>query len=318
MIHTQFSVPIKNFRSDSGGEYLSNSFRQFLTSEGTLALLMCPGAHTQNGAAERKHRHVIENVRTLLISSFVPSHFLCEAVSTIVCLINRQPSSELSGKTPGEVLFRTPRYDHLRVFGCTCYVLLASCERTKLTVQSMECVFLGYSPEHKGYRCYDPSSHRIRISHYVSFNENRPFFYNSHIHLLFLHSPPLSCAFLPAMLIQLGLHLSLHHRLPHPHLMFSFPLQILLPQHPLHTSLLNHQLPKPTFVVLALVPRLVLMVNPLLMFVLTMMTLQLFLMIYKLLMGHNLLMLPNHQGYHLRDRSTIEPLDPMDFVVLLL
>jgi hypothetical protein len=52
----------------------------------------------------------------------------------------------------------------------------------------------------------------------------------------------------------------------------------------------NHQLPKPTFVVLALVPWLVMMVNLLLMLVLTMMTLRLFLMIYRLLMGHNLLM----------------------------
>lgn len=34
------------------------------------------------------------------------------------------------------------------------------------------------------------------------------------------------------MLIHLCLHLPLHHRLPHPHLMFSFPLQILLPQQP--------------------------------------------------------------------------------------
>ena len=56
MIHIQFSTPIKVFRSDSGGEYLSDVFCQFLSSEGTLAQLSCPGAHAQNSVAERKHR----------------------------------------------------------------------------------------------------------------------------------------------------------------------------------------------------------------------------------------------------------------------
>jgi len=134
MIHIQFSTPIKVFRSDSGGEYLSSAFRQFWASEGTLPQLSCSGAHAQNGVTERKHHHLIETARTLLISSFVPYHFWGNAISTAIYLINRQPSSKLSGKCPGQVLFGiSPRYDHLRVYGCTCYVLLAPHEWTKLT-----------------------------------------------------------------------------------------------------------------------------------------------------------------------------------------
>jgi hypothetical protein len=177
MVLTQFSTPIHVFYADSTGEYISKQLRGVLAEQGTLAQFSCPGAHAQNGIAEHKHRHLLETTRAMMIASSPPPHFWAEPVSTSVYLINIQPSAILHGGIPLEHLSgHSPNYSMLHLFGCICYVLLAPRERTKLTAQSVECVFLGYCDEHKGYRCWDPIGRWMRISHDVMFDETCPFY----------------------------------------------------------------------------------------------------------------------------------------------
>ena len=84
--------------------------------------------------SERKHRHLLETARAMMIAASLPPHFWAEAISTSAYLINLQPSAALQGGVPFERLFdRSPDYSMLRLFGCVCYVLLAPRERTKLT-----------------------------------------------------------------------------------------------------------------------------------------------------------------------------------------
>jgi hypothetical protein len=92
--------------------------------------------------------------------------------SSIVC-----PPSRLLTPTPYFALFGThPSYDHLHVFGCACYPNLSSTTPHKLAPRSTHCVFLGYSSDHKGYRCLDLTSHRVLISRHVVFDKlNFPF-----------------------------------------------------------------------------------------------------------------------------------------------
>ncbi|GLT64262.1 hypothetical protein SLA2020_367660 [Shorea laevis] len=176
MVHTQFSRNIKIFRSDNAMEYLESSFLTTLKQNGTLSHRSCPGTSQQNGRAERKHRHILDTVRALLLSASIPEHFWGEAALTAIYTINRVPSPTTFNKSPYELLYGSPPdYQSLRVFGCVCFVLLQPHERTKLEPRSRICCFLGYGIEHKGYRCYDPIAKRLRISRHVTFWEHRLF-----------------------------------------------------------------------------------------------------------------------------------------------
>ena len=104
-MHTQFSTPNRVFRADSAGEYISKMLRGFLAEQGTLAQFSCPGAHAQNGVAERKHRHLLETARAMIIAASLPPHFWAEAVTTSTHLMNIQLSAALQGGIPLERLF---------------------------------------------------------------------------------------------------------------------------------------------------------------------------------------------------------------------
>lgn len=98
MSKNQFDCDIKKLRSDSGGEYMSNDFQAFF--KGILHERSCPGTPQQNGVPERKNRHILDTVRTILLESAVPPTFWDEAIRTSVFLINRQLSKNLQNESP--------------------------------------------------------------------------------------------------------------------------------------------------------------------------------------------------------------------------
>ena len=164
-VETQFSTCIKTLRSDSGGEYMSHDFQSFLQQKGILSQRSYPYTPQQNGVAERKNRHLLDVVRTLMLESSVPPRFWVEALSTAVYLINHFPSPTLHFDSSYSRLFGVPPdYNSLHVFGCVCFVHLPPIERHKLAAQAVQCAFLGYSNSHKGFVCYDADANKLHIS----------------------------------------------------------------------------------------------------------------------------------------------------------
>src|SRR4051812_14509833 len=64
-----------------------------------------------------------------------------------------------------------PDYNSLNFFGCACYPNLRPYNRHKLELRSTQCVFIGYSNLHKGYKCLEVATGRIYISRDVVFDE---------------------------------------------------------------------------------------------------------------------------------------------------
>jgi transposase InsO family protein len=71
MVCTHFDSPIRVFRADSAGEYLSRALCQFLADQDIIPQYSCTGGHAQNSVIERRHRHLLKTTRALLLTSSV-------------------------------------------------------------------------------------------------------------------------------------------------------------------------------------------------------------------------------------------------------
>ena len=171
-VSTQFGRPIHALQTDNGKEFDNLAIRNLLATHGTIFRLTCPYTSQQNGRAERVLRTLNDCVRTLLFHANVPPRFWPDALATASLLINIRPCRTRGNFAPHHLLFGTPpSYAELRIFGCLCYPSIASTTPHKLAPRSVACIFLGYPPNTKGYRCYDPISHRVITSRHVYFDE---------------------------------------------------------------------------------------------------------------------------------------------------
>ncbi|GKB17266.1 putative RNA-directed DNA polymerase, partial [Tanacetum coccineum] len=100
MITNQFETNVKIFRSDNGTEFTNNRFQSFFNEKRILHQTTCVYTPQQNGIAERKHRHLLNVARSLMFQRELPLYLWSECVLTAVYIINRIPSSVLSGKSP--------------------------------------------------------------------------------------------------------------------------------------------------------------------------------------------------------------------------
>lgn len=167
---------IITLRTDNGGEYTSDMFKDYCINAGIKRELTVPYNPQQNGVVERKNRTIVEAARAMLFDQNIETSFWAEASRTIVYIQNRCPHSLLDNKTLEEACTgNKPDISHLRIFGCPVYIHVPKEKRSKLEPSVKKGVFVGYSETSKAYRVYILGQRQIELSRDVIFEEDTTF-----------------------------------------------------------------------------------------------------------------------------------------------
>ncbi|RDX73261.1 hypothetical protein CR513_47159, partial [Mucuna pruriens] len=120
----KYFVTFIDYYSRFTWEYTSYSFKEFLQSNDTISQRSCLSTPQQNEVVEQKNHHLLDVVCTMLLESHVPSCFCCEALSTIVHLINRLSSPSLDNESPSLGYFVTHLITLLFVSLIVCVIFI--------------------------------------------------------------------------------------------------------------------------------------------------------------------------------------------------
>ena len=156
------------------GKLTSLQLRELCAERGILHLFTAPYTSTHNGRAERLHRTLMDKARSMRISCSAPVDMWDEFCATAAYLSNltfTTTNSEHNGKSPYQLWHsQDPPLLHLHEIGCHAYALTLT-HNPKLYQRSIPYVLVGYAPNSKAYRLWDPVTDRIFNSFHVSFIE---------------------------------------------------------------------------------------------------------------------------------------------------
>ena len=122
LVEKESGRKVKALRSDNGGEYVSNEFKNLCVVERIKWELTVPHNPHQNGVVERKNISIIGASWVMLYDQGLPLHLWVEACNTTIYVHNCSPHQILEMKTPEKVYSgKRPDVGHFRLFGSSVY-----------------------------------------------------------------------------------------------------------------------------------------------------------------------------------------------------
>ncbi|GJT50883.1 retrotransposon protein, putative, ty1-copia subclass [Tanacetum coccineum] len=170
-VENQLGKTIKAIRSDRGGEYISQEFKDYLKVNGIVQQLTPPYTPQHNGVSKRRNRTLLGMVRSMMNLTTLPLSFWDYALESATRILNMVPTKKVD-KTPYELWYgKVPNLSYLKVWGCEALVKRDTPD--KLEQRSIKCIFIGYPKETMGYYFYFPPENKIVVARYAEFFEKR-------------------------------------------------------------------------------------------------------------------------------------------------
>ncbi|GJS51205.1 retrovirus-related pol polyprotein from transposon TNT 1-94 [Tanacetum coccineum] len=168
-VENQLGKTIKALRSDRGGEYISQEFKDYLKACGIVQQLTLPYTPQHNGVSERRNRTFLDMVRSMMNLTTLPLSFWDYALESAARILNMFPTKKVD-KTPYELWFgKVSNLSYLKVRGCE--ALVKRDTPNKLQQRSVKCIFIGYPKETMGYYFYFSPKNKIVVARYAEFFE---------------------------------------------------------------------------------------------------------------------------------------------------
>ena len=178
-------MSIKEFHSDNGGEFTSNSYSELIRESGALKTTTVARTPNQNAYAEGAFWKIFCVVRAVLEHSGLPHNLWPYAYLFACYVLNRTPrvgrgndvvtSYELLNK-------RKPNLAHVKIFGCVAHAVKDKTERgSKLNSVSVTGIHLGPARYQRGWILWIPGENRFVVARNVRFEETIFYKDSSHV-----------------------------------------------------------------------------------------------------------------------------------------
>jgi hypothetical protein len=174
LVKTQLGKPLKQLRTDGGGEYQNDEFKSYVRSQGTVQEMTAAHSSARNRIAEHLMHTLLDFSHAALAQHNLPRFLWQEAVAHVNFIKNRIPTRS-TGKTPYELFFgEKAKVTQLEEFGLELWVLDQSKDTTKLDAKSHKYCFRGYGEGSCAFQYYKPDARQILHTRNAIFKPNIP------------------------------------------------------------------------------------------------------------------------------------------------